>query len=146
MDYLRRGIGMPEKIDRNFLEYLLTGIDGAVDAIRRFDPIDLSRAQLGVNGRASIAKFDRQGVPAEHNRNPVPWVAVPRRSLAGRKAHPSNQRRSVAMQDFLEQGLDRFRGPVRSDTPKEEIHPPSSWACPVAAAASYISSPDPASL
>jgi|HubBroStandDraft_1064217.scaffolds.fasta_scaffold67701_2 hypothetical protein len=146
MDYLRRGIGMPEKVDRDFLEYLLPGIDGAVDTIRRFDPIHLAGRQLGVNARASIAKFDRQGVPTEHNRNPVPWVAVPRRSLAGRKAHPSNQRLSVPMQDFLEQGVDRFRGPVRGDAPKRKFIKRALRNAPAAAAASYISSPDLASL
>jgi hypothetical protein len=146
MDYLRRRTAMPENVDRNFLECLLPGIDCAVDTIGRFDPIDLAGAQLGVNGRASVTKFHRQGVAAEHHRYSMPRVAMPRGSLAGREAHPSNQRCSMVVQDFLEQGLDRFRGTAQGDAPKAKSIYRALRNATASAAASYISGPDPASL
>src|SRR5580704_8276167 len=114
MDYLRRRTAMPENVDRNFLECLRPSIDGAVDTIGRFDPIDLAGAQLGVNGRASVTKFHRQGVAAEDNRYAMPGVAVPRASLAGREAHASNQRRSASVQDFLVNDANPYRRLTRS--------------------------------
>jgi hypothetical protein len=146
VDYLRRRIGMPEKVDRDFLEYLFAGIDGAVGTIGRFDPIDLSGRQLCANGRASVAKFDRQGVATENDGYAMPGVAVPRGSLAGRKAQPSNQRRSVVIQDFLEHGVDPFRGPAPEEAPKRKSVLRALQRAVIFRAASYISSRDPAFL
>jgi hypothetical protein len=103
---LRDGIGMFEKEDSNFLVDSLADIHCTMDAIGRFVPINLSGCEFDVVARSSVTIFESQRIAAEDDRYAMARITVPRRALAGRETHPSNQRRPASVENFLGHSLD----------------------------------------
>jgi len=63
-------------------------------------PFDLSRLDLNAES-LTIAVFNGQEITAQHHRDSIAGIAVPRHSLAGSKSRTAHHRGSVMKYDLI---------------------------------------------
>ena len=82
-------------IDKEYCDLLVDlppDIDGAVDAVAWFFPLDLPRDNVNALRVAPITKFDREFVTRNDDRHSVERVAMPRHRFAGGEPQPAHLR------------------------------------------------------
>ena len=103
---------MVKKEDGDLLVDLPANVDGTMDAIGRLLPMCLAWGDCNVLGLVPILVFDMQRVATQDHGDPVEGVAMPRCSLAGREAQPSNQVVSAMVKHLLGHGRSLVDSPT----------------------------------
>jgi hypothetical protein len=98
---LRHCIGTIEEESHDFFEGYVADVHGAVDAMARLRPIHLAHRNLPRLSFSTIAKFDVEQISAQHHRDSVKGIAVPRRCLPRRQPLSADEIISAMVQHLL---------------------------------------------
>jgi hypothetical protein len=76
--WLWLGVGMIKEEGYNLLENFLSDVHGTLNAICRFRPIRFANRDPALLTRPAVAERDFQQIAAQHHRDPMEGITMPR--------------------------------------------------------------------